>query len=154
MHMFEDCADKSERPDVRTIIEEALPCEVLEWLRTMRNHHLGPDLRNLLSEIGKHKVDKQVIEQRLMQFKLRMDVEALLPACCCCGIRDDYVPQGDLEFIGAKEKRRPAAKQQKKGTSSMAFSLPAEDPDLYAQAGQKKSSYVKVHVCFVCKSIF
>ena len=152
VYLFEDCEDKSERPDVRTIIEEALPAQVLEWLRTMRKHHLGPDLRKLLDEISKHKVDKQVIEERLVAFKRRMDMEALLPACGCCGIRDDYVPEGDLEFIGAKRARKPRHKQQEKGTFSMAAPQVANEPDLFAQAGQKKSSYVKVQfLCFICK---
>ena len=100
VYLFENCADKSKRPDVSTIIEEAMPAEVL----TMRKHHLGPDLRKLLDEISKHKVDKQVIEERLVAFKQRMNMEALLPACCCGGIRDDYLLEGDLEFIRAKGK--------------------------------------------------
>ena len=142
--LSEECADKSERPDVRTIIEEALPAQVLEWLRTLRKHHLGPDLRKLLDEISKHRVDKQVIEERLVAFKQRMNMEALLPACGCCGIRDDYVPEGDLEFIGAKRKRKPREKQQQKGTYSSASPQGTKGPDLFAHAGQKKSSYVKV----------
>ena len=147
VHLFEECADKSERPDVCTIIEEALPAQVLEWLQTMRKHHLGPDLRKLLDEISKHRVDKQVIEELLVAFKQRMNMEALLPACGCCGIRDDYVPEGDLEFIGAKRTRKPREKQQEKGTYSSASPQGTKGPDLFAQAGQKKSSYVKVQLC-------
>ena len=121
VHLFEDCADKSERPDVRTINAEALPAQVLEWLQTMRKHHLGQDLRNLLDEISKHRMDKQVIEERLVAFKQRMNMEALLPACCCCSIRDDYLLEGDLEFIRAKRTRKPREKQQEKDTSLGAF---------------------------------
>ena len=133
--LSEECADKSERPDVRTIIEEALPAQVLEWLRSMRKHHLGPDLCKLLDEISKHKVDKQVIEERLVAFKQRMNMEVLLPACCCCGIWDDHLPEADLEFIGAKRMRKPGHKQQEKGTSSRASPQGTNEPDLFEQAG-------------------
>ena len=156
VHLFEDCADKSERPEVRTIIEEALPAQVLEWLRTMRKHHLGPDLHNLLDEISKHKVDKQVIEERLVAFKQRMNMEAWLPACCCYGIRDDYLLEGDLEFIRAKGKgtRKPSEKQQEKDTASGASPQGTNEPDLFAQTGQKKSSYVKVQFCILFAGLF
>jgi hypothetical protein len=131
-------ADESEMPDVRTILEAALPGSVREWLRLVRQQHLGPELGTLLEEIRSQMVTDEVIEQRINQFKRRIGLEALLPSCGSCGIRDDYKK---LEFI------------QGRVSASSCFQQPSargaarqESRDLLTDRDPPKSSYLKVHL--------
>jgi hypothetical protein len=136
-------ADDSEMPDVRTVLEAALPDSVREWLRLVRQQHLGPELGALLEEIREQAVTDEVIEQRLNAFKQRIGLEALLPSCCCCGIRDDYILEENLEFIRRRAGLREAGRASASARGA-ARSVPASSRDLFTEHGPPKSSYVKV----------
>jgi hypothetical protein len=129
------CGDKSERFDVRTILEAALPPDLRDFLDRIRKKDLGPELNELLDKIAKEKVTNELIEQRLALFKRRIHLEALLPTCCACGIRDDYVLKEDLETLNTNRKQR----------GRRVVNDPAEVPDLFEER-PVKSSYVKVNV--------
>jgi hypothetical protein len=135
-------ADESEMPDVRTVLEDALPADVRGWLRLVRQQHLGPELGTLLHEIREQVVGDELIEQRIEEFKKRIGLEALLPSCCCCGIRDDYILERDLEIIRARAGvRKPAASSR-----PASGAVPRAPRDLYTERGPPKSSYVKMHL--------
>lgn len=40
---FVNSADFSQRPDIRSLLEAALPVSVMQWLRMMQKHHLKSD---------------------------------------------------------------------------------------------------------------
>lgn len=114
LEMHTQLADESEMPDVRTVLEAALPDKVRDWLRLVRWQHLGPELGALLGEIRRQTVTDDVIVQCVDAFKERIGLEALLPSCCCCEIRDDYILAKNLEFIqgraGVRNSSRAAAR--------------------------------------------
>ena len=137
-------ADESEMPDVRTVLEAALPDQVRGWLHLMREQDLGPELGALLNEIREQKVTKELLEVRLNAFKQRIHMEALLPSCCCCGIRDDYILEKDIECVVDRASVRRSSRATTASDKRVDASAAAVPRDLYAERGPPKSSYVRV----------
>jgi len=129
----EASGDKSERYDVRTILEAALPNNLMEWLHLIRIQDLSPELQQLLDKIRQQNVSDDVIEERMTEFKRRIHLEALLPTCCSCGIRSDYVLKDDLVTLGARSPQKKADSRRENQSTV----------DLFANR-PVKSSYVKV----------
>ena len=133
-HRFHEArGDKSERHDVRTILEAALPNDLREWLHLIRIRDLGPELQQLLDRIREQNVSDNTVEECIAAFKRRIHLEACLPTCCSCGIRDDYVLEEDLVTLGVRSPQKKTNRNREKESTV----------DLFANR-PVKSSYVKV----------